>query len=221
MPDEPKAILPSPDNLETAYDIAAAVSSMVPWIGGPISSVLAGVATSLRMDRVREVLIDLGERISDLDSEISREYVKTDEFAELLDRTLRQAANERSEEKRKAYAAFLEGDIASPGNPYDEKIRVLRTLEEMQPDHLRVLAALDAAPDPNYGMMGSVGQTLRKRLPGINPDRIADLAQQLTDMRLATLQNLNTMMTGRGSEELQALITPYGRRFLTYIKGRS
>jgi len=47
--------------------------------------------------------------IKDIQSDLAKEYVKTDEFQELLEKTLRQAAEERSEEKRRAYSKFLAG----------------------------------------------------------------------------------------------------------------
>lgn len=216
--DKDKEMLPATTPQETALDIAAVVSSVVPWVGGPVNAVLAGISLTRKVDRVREVLVNMAEQIKDLKSEISETYVKTEDFQDLLEKTLRQVANERNEEKRKAYAAFLAGDIKSPGQPYDEKIRTLRTLEEIQADHIQMLKALMQEPDRNVsGMMGSVGQTLQKRLPDISRDRINDLAQQLMDMRLANLDGLNTMMTATGAEELQHTVTPYGRRFIQYI----
>jgi hypothetical protein len=216
--DDEKEVLPATTPQETALDVGALVSSIVPWVGGPVNAVLAGISLTRKINRVREVLVNMAEQIKDVKSEISEAYVKTEDFQDLLEKTLRQAADERNEEKRKAYAAFLAGDIKSPGQPYDEKLRILRTLEEIQADHIQMLKALMLEPDhKNLGMTGSIGRTLEKRLPGISRDRINDLAQQLTDMRLANLGSLNTMMTTTGAEELQHTIMPYGRRFIRYI----
>lgn len=215
--DETKEILPVSTREETVLDIASAVSSIVPWVGGPVSNVLSGMSVSRKIDRVREVLITMSEEIREFKSEVSENYVRSDEFEELLEKTLRQVADERSDEKRHVYAAFLAGDIKSPGSPYDDKIRILRTLEEVQPDHIRMLKAMVQEPDPDPGMIGSVNRTLSKRLKGMSEERIRELAQQLTDMRLANLNNLGVTMTGEGAEQLQNMITTYGQIFLRYI----
>jgi dsDNA-binding SOS-regulon protein len=210
-------ILPLSTVPETALDVAAAISSIAPWVGGPISAVLTGMSLTRKLDRVKAILLDMANQIKDVKSNEAEEYVKTDEFQELLEKTLRQAAEERSEEKRRAYASFLAGDVKSPGQPYEEKIRILRHLEEIQANHIRMLKALMQAPDYNSSLLsGSISQTLQRRLPDIPMDRIRDLAQQLTDMRLADLTNLNTMMTARGAEELQNRITAYGLKFIAY-----
>lgn len=73
-------------------------------------------------------------------------------------------------------------------------------------------------PDPNPPLVaGSPGQTLARRVPEIPADRLAELARELTDIRLVDLGAFNTMMTGRGAEDLAGRITPFGRRFLTFI----
>ena len=87
----------------------------------------------------------------------------------------------------------------------------------MQADHIRMLQALRQEPDPNPGMVGSVIGTLRRRLAGMTENRIEEVAQQLTDMRVARLENIRTTMTGSGAEELSNYLTPYGGRFVRYI----
>ena len=216
--DESKDELLKPStHLETTYDVASAVSSIVPWLGGPVSSVLSGMSMSLKMERIGQVLADVDSRVRDLESQMSKDYVETDEFQELLERALKQVAFERSDEKRKVYAAFLASDIESPGDPYDEKIRILRTLEELQADHIRMLKVMMQEPNDISGGIGSIGRTLQRRLSGMNSDRIADLFSQLSDMKLVQAAGINIMITPRSAEQLYNYITPYGKRFTTYI----
>jgi hypothetical protein len=202
---------------ETAMDIAAFVGSAIPWIGGPISNVLGGMSLGRKLARVREALLGLTSDLSEFKSEASERYVKTEEFEELLEQTLKRVAEERNEEKRRIYRDFLTDAIESPGEPYDEQIHFLRTLEELQPDHLRLIRALSQSPSPNPGMMGSPNQTLRRRLPEFDEDRIGDLLAQLNDLRVTNLTSLKVMMTGHGAEDLRHSITTYGQRVLRYI----
>lgn len=217
MPEDSKDLIPATTKAETVLDVAAFVGSAVPWIGGPVSNVLSGMSSGRKFARVREVLEGLTSDLSDFKSEVSEEYVKTEDFEELLEQTLKRSADERNEEKRQIYRSFLTNAIESPGEPYDEQIRFLRTLEELQPDHLKVLRALSKTPDPDPGMMGSPNQTLRQRLPDLEEKRIEELITQLNDLRVTNMTSLKTMMTGRGAADLRHSITSYGQRFMQYI----
>jgi hypothetical protein len=210
---EDKDMLPRSTHADTALDAAGVLISAVPWIGGPVNAVLSGV----KLSRVRDVLDRLAAELEGFREQVSQDYVRTEDFEELLERTLRLAADERSELKRTIYAQFLAGDVKTPGESFDEQIRFLRTLEEMGPDHLRVLKALSLAPEGGSGISSSPGQTLKNRLPDIEEDRIGDLVSQLNDMRVTNLTELKTMMTFSGSQDLRHAITNYGQRFLVYL----
>lgn len=217
MPEDEKILVPVSTAGGTALEVAAFVASAVPWIGGPVSNVLGGIAMGRKFARVREVLEGLAEDLKESKSDPAEAYVKTEEFEELLEQTLRRAADERNEEKRRIYRAFLTDAIESPGELYDEQIRFLRTLQDLHPDHLKVLRALSQAPDPNPGMMGSPIRTLSRRLPELEETRIEDLIAQLNDQRVTNLTSLKGMATGLGAEDLRHATTPYGQRFLQYL----
>lgn len=203
---------------EAALDTAAALSGMIPVLGGPISNVLSGLAQDQRMGRVNEVLQGLSNQLKELSQE-SEQYVKTEDFQDLVEETLRRVYRERNEEKRRIYRDFLIGAIQSPGEPYDEQMRFLRALEQIQPDHIRVLRALMQETDPETNvLMGSPGQTLERRLPEMPTERIADLVSQLNDLRITNLGTLNVMMTGRGAEDLRSTITVFGKRFVDFLR---
>ena len=94
---------------------------------------------------------------------------------------------------------------------------MLRTFEELAPDHLQVLKAMMQEPNPNPGTMGSPNQTLRERLPDFDEGRIEELTNQLNDMRVTNLGSLKVMMTGRGAQDLRHVITEYGQRIINYV----
>jgi hypothetical protein len=223
MSEDTKDELLPPDPGGDYLDAAAMCTSIIPVLGGAISNVLNGWSLERRMQRVREVLEDLSAGIQGLNAS-QDQYVRSDEFEDLLDRTLRQVAAERHRDKRRLYAAFLAGAIANPGEPYHEQLRFLRTIDELQPDHMRIIRAmLQEAPEEESGryrsMSGSILGTLQRRLPDIAGDRLAELALQLTDeLRLVTIgPALNSMMTARGAEDLRSRFTPYGLRLVAYI----
>jgi len=218
MKEENKDIIPSRTPAERALDVTSFITSAVPWIGGPVSNVLGGISFGRKLNRVREVLTGFAEDLKGFRSELSEEYVKTEEFEELLERTLRLSAEERHEEKRRIYRLFLTETVKNPGKSYDEQIRFLCTLEDLQADDLLILRAISQPPSQDPEMLGSPMQTLRRRLPQMNEQHIRELVNHLNDNRITTLTNLGTIMTGRGAEDLVHLITPYGHRFVQFIK---
>ena len=196
------------DDKEKIMDVASFVLSAVPWIGGPVSNVLGGISTGRKIQRVNDFLHEFSEDLRDFKSEVSEEYVKTEDFEDLLEQTLRRTSEERSEEKRKILKSFLVEAVKRPREQYDDQLRFLKLLENIYGDHVKVLQALMETPEQNPVMMGSPSQTLSERLPDMNGDRIKDLVQQLNDLRVTDLQSLNATMTGSGAQDLRHSVTP-------------
>ncbi|MGH0035334.1 MAG: hypothetical protein ACQGVK_09940 [Myxococcota bacterium] len=207
------------DPTNRALEVAAFVSSAVPWVGGPISNVLGGISTQRKLDRVNEVLRGFAEDLQDFESEASKQYVKTEGFEDLLEETLRHAAAERTEEIRRAYRTFLVRSVMDAEDLYDEQMRVLRVLEELQAGHILVLGALTSEPDedPN-ALSGSQLRTLDRRIPELTKETIEQLAEQLNDLRVTKLTGLRTMMTARGASDLRHCLMPLGESLLRYIR---
>ncbi len=220
MSEDEKALGPPSTAGETALDVASFVSSALPWVGGPVSAVLSGMSLGRKLGRIRELFEGVVEDLRHFKSEASEKYVKTEEFEELLENALHRAANERNEEKRRLYRTFVTQSITAAGPSYDERIKILRTLEELQLDHVLVLRALGEVPpsDPD-GIMGSPLQTLHKRLPEFSRDHIEQLIAELNDLRLTNLQALHTMMTAHGAQDLRHFATPFGLQFLRFLVG--
>jgi hypothetical protein len=222
MAEEPENdLLPVDPKGEWAEAIAF-MADIIPVLGSPIANVLNGWSQERRQARVKEVLQDLSARLRALGGRLDEGYVRSDEFEDLLDRTLRQVTSERSQAKRRLYAAFLAGAIENPGEPYHEQLRMLRTIDELQPDHIRIMRAMLQAPESGRYSSGtsSTGRILMRRLPEIPEDRLMELAMQTTEeLHVTTIgKNLRSMATVQGAEDLRDLFTPYGRRLLAYIQ---
>ena len=205
---------------DTAIEVFAALSSAVTWLGGPVSHVLSGITRDRKFKRVEEVVAGLTDDLADFKSTVSEEYVKTDEFEDLLEEGLRRVVLERNGEKRRVYKDFLVRSIKVPGRPYDEQIRFLRTVEQLDLDHIRLIKALRQKPDPASisGMIGSLISTLRRRVPDIPRDRIEELLKHLNDLRLTSITTFHGTMTARGAEDLRHWLTDYGNRFVGFLE---
>lgn len=204
---------------ERALDVAATLANLIPLIGGPVASIIGGVSGGRKEQRILEVVQGVSDDLHDFKSEAAKEYVKTEDFEELLENTLRRVAQERSGEKRRLYGAILTTAIKHPGGDYDQQLRFLKTLGELNLDHIRILRTLLQRPESDLGTMGSPMQTLRKRIPEIAETHIEQLVNELNDRRITSLTSLRTTMTAHGAANLQHAVTPYGRRFLSYLAG--
>ena len=204
---------------DTALAISAFVSSAVPWIGGPVSNVLGGMVTERKIDRVKEVLTGLTEDLENFQSEVSEEYVKTEEFEDLLDETLRRVARERSENKRQVYRGFLRHTVKLPNDgAYDRRIQILQTLEQVTPGHMTILKALSQTPgDPTNLMTGSPINTIANRAADLSREEIQELVDQTNVLRLTNQTSLMVMMTATGAEDLRPSITQLGNELLRYL----
>ena len=210
--------MPQSTPRERLLDGGSLVASAVPHIGGPLSNIISGIAQGRRMNRVISFLSELSERLRLVEIAGDARYLKSDEFEELLEQALHRVAAERHASKRAVYREFLADVVVQPKCGYDEQLAFIRTLEQIQPDHLRVLWAMAQPPGDTSSMLTwSPGAALRRRLPGMVPESIRDRVAELNDFRLAKMNSLNTMMTPDGAENLAGSITPSGHRFLKYI----
>lgn len=209
-------LIPKDTRADKALDIGAFVAAVIPipWLAPAISFVLGGISNQRKIRRIHEVLEQLNRKLEGFEDEASKKYVASEEFEELVERTLWQAAGERSEEKRHIYSSFLAGTIKSPGEIYDEQLRFLRDLEVLQPDHIRIFKAM--MEEPMRIPSTTTWDTLSQRLSDIPEVRLQDLVTQLEDMRLITGIG-RTMVTSQTAWDLRNKFTPYGRRFVRYL----
>jgi hypothetical protein len=205
--------------VERALDVAATVANLVPLIGGPVASILGGISAGRKEQRVLEVIQSVSDDLRDFTSAAAEAYVKTEDFEELLENTLRRVAQERTSEKRQLYGRILTHAIKHPGGDYDEQLRILNTLEELDIGHVVLIRALLQAPESHLGITGSPVETLRKRILEFSEEQIDRFVADLNDRRITSLASLRTMMTAHGAANLQHSVTAYGRTFIRYVEG--
>jgi pyruvate-formate lyase-activating enzyme len=188
-------------------------------VGGVVSNVLSGLATGRRFERVREVILAVAKDLKELESSIREDYVKSDEFEDLLTETLERVYRERNEEKRQLFRCFLVKSATTTEESYDERLRFLRDLEELQYDHIRMLEAVLKYPftvpgvDPDDLPPVSIDEILNLRLRGMDKERVRDLADELTMRRIARLDSTDSVI----GDDLRDRLTPYGDRLCKFI----
>ena len=206
------------DRTDRTIAATSALVSLVPWLGGAASNVVSGYGQTRKLNRVKELLDGLANRLSGFESDVAKEYVRTEDFEDLLEQTLRRAADERNADVRNLYLRFIHRAIAEPGDEYDSQMDVLGAIEGLRGVHVTVMRALreEPSPDADRKIAGSPSQTLRERT-GLSSEQIKDAVETLNDLRLTNLDGLHVTMTGRGSESLQHTVTTLGMQVLDYI----
>ena len=187
-----------------------------------MSSVLSGYGQTRKFNRIQEVLDDLADRLTGFESEVSKDYVRTEDFEELLEHTLRRVADERNSDVRKLYVDFIHKMIVEPSDDYDAHMDVLTRIERLRAVDVVVLHAMLEEPrqDELNRLMGSPMQSLEERT-GLDPDTIKAAIENTDDLRMTNLTgSLQTMMTASGAASLQHAVTALGKRVLGYIGNR-
>ena len=192
------------------------IGDEVPWFTRAAERALERFPADYRAERVEELVTNLVADIKKIDSELSVLYTKTPDFFQIAIRLFNITADERNQLKRNIYRAFLSHAIYSPCDQYEKQIQFLDTLQSLKTDHLRILEALAAHPDPNAHPTGSPIKTLRKRLPEIPHDRLDGLLAQMSEMKLTESINWNATDTHGRAESLRNKIAPEGLRLLRY-----
>jgi hypothetical protein len=218
LPEREGEVLSPDDALGDYLDVVASFTSVIPVLGGAISNVFSGWSQQRRMERIREVLDGLQRRLVALGARVDDAYVRGQEFEDLLDQTLRRVAQERHEEKRRLYREFLLGAITSLAR-YDEQLRVVRVLEELQLAHIDVLRAVVQEPRPAPGPVhaGAWLPELARRLPSMSEDVVEDLVEQLKDVQILRREE-TTIRLPRPGEAAGAVFTRFGQRFVDFIR---
>lgn len=201
-------------------DLGALYVNLVPVFGGVVSQVLNGWSAERRYQRVKEVLGSVARDLAQIKDRVREEYVRSDEFADLLDQTLRRVVNERNQEKRRLYRGLLVDATTSATYTYDEQIHMLQVIDSLQGAHIAVLGAILAEPPKGYseGFTSTFLTTLRGRLHGVSEERIIDLVTHLKDHHLANVGNLQSHMTSEGAQDMRSTLTPFGKRLVDYLK---
>src|SRR5258706_1030343 len=178
-----------PDPVDDYLSLVTLLSNAIPVFGGAVGWGFGESAAARRAQRLRAVLTGIVADVKALGAKVQEEYVRSEEFKDLLDHTLRRVVGERHEEKRRmSRALLLDAITATSPRDYDEQLRMLRTMDQLQVAHLKIIRAVMQPRDPNTDMyMGSPGHVLERRLRDMPLSRINDLVYQLNDLNVLAL----------------------------------
>jgi hypothetical protein len=194
-------------------ETVAALSSLVPLVGSAVSQVLSGLATDQRLARVDEVLRFLSARVNET-SIFSKEYLETEEFRDLLEQTLRQAYHEHHGEKRRLYGRLLLELVTAAREPYDERRRFLRTLDDIQVGQIPLLKSiLEHESLPRATGLKAYAAEADRQQAEIRENRTA--IEHLDSMGLVHFGG--GTWVGKARMPSYPNLTAYGKRFVLFL----
>ncbi len=203
-------------------DLVQYVTAAIPHLGGVLSSIFGGVATGRKFKRIKEVITKLADDLAEM-QDSSEEYLRSEDFEDILDQTLLKIAREHNAEKRLIYKRLLQNAILSKLS-YEQffRLRFLRTIEELHPVDIAILRAILQPPKPEEeeGLTsGSFIGTLKMRTELADERIIERIVGNLNRLGITNIDSLKVLMNVHGSREMRHKVTNYGKELIAYILG--
>jgi hypothetical protein len=120
--------------LQTSDYVASAVKSLVgaaPFAGSLLSEIAGTVIPNQRMDRVVKFAMRLEAKLVALEQGFVRSQLTNENFTDLMEEGLRQAARSLTDERRERIATLIAKGLDPEGLSYAESKHLLRVLGEI------------------------------------------------------------------------------------------
>lgn len=208
------SIIDSP-KVDTALDVAATFTNLVPVVGGVLASILSGYTIHRKFARVYEVLDQLDGALQAHRDDVNQTYVKSEDFEDIFEKTLEQVGMERHAEKRTMYAKFLLGTLTASAPNYDAQLAFLRLLDELQLAQINVLHIA-------HRSQGGWASMLAERYLDMSPEQVQEHLDVLFRLGLIGYTQEpnareNQVMYFDNRTEYIYKVTSVGRRFLQFL----
>ncbi|MHB8763188.1 MAG: hypothetical protein ACYDA8_02420 [Deferrisomatales bacterium] len=208
---------------ERFAELLAIVSSAAPWIGGPVAEVIGGAATTLKINRVTQFVKDVLDHVEALHSRAAEEFVRSEDFVDILEKTAQAVADERNETKRSLFANYILNNISQTEIEYDRRLKCLNLLKQVDTRHLDLLSAFLKPPTEQELKlsMSAPSTTIERRAPHLR-EHLSAVIHDTNTLGLTTIRDnyMNMNMTGHGAANLQHAVTPLGKELLSFISTR-
>jgi len=163
-----------------------------------------------KYDRIKDALASVADRIQ----KVEHEYVKREEFADLLEETFRRMADQPNEERRHIMRGVLESVMERPRD-FTESRLFVRLADELPGTHLKVVAAVRKPKQPVEGL--AAANSVLSTRSGVPPEKIDAVMTDLTFFRVFDGMQFNRAVYA--GQTYEHLLTEIGREFLRFMAG--
>jgi oligoendopeptidase F len=117
----------------TDYVVSAAKAALgaVPFAGSLLSELAGTIVPNQRIDRIVKIAKVFDQRLAKLEQQFVLSELRNEEFSDLLEEGLRQAAHSLSEERREYISSLISSSLSSEDIAYQESKHLLRILDEI------------------------------------------------------------------------------------------
>lgn len=215
---------------EVLFALGKGAISAIPYAGGVIAEVVGIIGPDFRLRRLRQFVAELAYDLEQLKEKIDSEYVRTEEFAHVIEKTFRGVAENYQKEKLNALRAVLLNSCIKTDIDQELKEYLLDITLQLSTLHVRLIRILrdpqgfyaaekirDSRDMAQIG--GSVGESLKECLPDVPEGYVRSVWNDLYNMNVVYLEprHLGVMIGGKGSKALEGKLTDLGKQLAFFI----
>lgn len=211
---------------ETVLNIFKAVLSTAPFTGG-IASLITDYIPASRFRRLEEFAQRVAEDLKSVAGKVDEEYLRTDEFAHIFEQSFKGAAEHYQREKLEAFRGILVNAAVRKDVTQEEKEHFLALTNNLSVVQLRILMFMaeprrylaDVGIDER-AITGGFADMFSTALPGIDPQLVRSAFGDLYQSGLISTDKtiFGTMTSAQGLQLLGNRVTPFGQRFIEFLK---
>jgi hypothetical protein len=218
-----KALRPTaPDHLAA---LARAIAGAAPFIGGFIGELITHGIPNQRIDRIVQFVGVLDKMVAHLEQEVVRAQLTNENFTDVLEEGLAQAARSLTDERREYIASLLARGLSKDQTEFSQTKHLLRILEEINDVEVIILRSY-AGRDVEFRVKHKAVLEYEPALLGSSVDVVDNNAVQtsyrehLANLGLLSRRYRTSARTdpfGTGPEIQGYDITWLGRLLLRYV----
>lgn len=216
--------------VRTACEITLkALTSAIPCLGSPLSSLMGDLQSMRKERRFLEFLEGIKKDLEGLEQHVNQDFIKGEDFLDIFEETSKKIVGTRQDEKREALRHVLTNSLLSSSISYDEVEEFLHLVDRLRVEHIFILKILkspityDEETGNRVGKGGgritSISQIMRQLLPAWDESTIIEILNELESERLVQhmTSRFKLTMNDRGINHLVNSLTDKGVRFCNFI----
>lgn len=131
MADTPMETPLEPERSDYVASAAKSVLGAIPFVGSLLVELAGTIVPNQRVDRIARFAATLEQRLSQVEGEFVQAQVNNDEFTDLIEEALRQAARSTTDERREYIAALIANSLSPEQVAFQESKHLLRILGDI------------------------------------------------------------------------------------------
>jgi len=207
-------------------NVVKAAISVIPTIGGPISSLVNDYIPNKKLKRLLDFTKQLSENIERFKDEIDEEFVKTDEFAYLFEQTYKLVLENYQKEKLDSLLALLVNSLRGQDLKADTTEYYLKKIETLSPLHLGLLRFMSFPVDcfaelgikPEDVKDHDFSRTLQAYFRDVPLDVLKGVFGDLYQMGFTNTDRsmFGTLTAGSGVDIVSGRVSSLGKDFMKF-----